>query len=98
MKLTNDPLIYYVSASNEQILGNYSKAEELLLYAANMLPERIYPYYMLLKLYFVSGAVEKNKLINTANVILSKEVKVPSKAVNEMKEYAKEILDSLHVN
>lgn len=53
---------------------------------------------MLLKLYFVSGAVEKNKLINTANVILSKEVKVPSKAVNEMKEYAKEILDSLHVN
>lgn len=98
MKLTNDPLVYYVAASNEQILGNYSKAEGLLLYVANMLPERIYPYYMLLKLYSVSGFVKRNELINTANIILIKEAKVPSKAVDEMKKYAKEVLDSLNVN
>lgn len=92
MKLTNDPLIYYVSANNEMILGNYPKAEELLLYVANMLPERIYPYYMLLKLYTESMHVEKEKIIKTANIVLTKEAKVPSKAVEDMRKYAKTII------
>ena len=63
-----------------------------------MLPERIYPYYMLIKLYIESMHVEKGKIIKTANIVLTKEAKVPSKAVYEMKEYAKELLDSLGVN
>lgn len=95
LKLTNNPLIYYVLANNEQILGNYSKAEDLLLYVANMLPERVYPHYLLLKLYTESMSVEKEKIARTANIVLTKEAKVSSKAVLDMREYALKVLYSL---
>lgn len=42
IRLSADPMLYYVMARNEQALGKYKEAEQHLLYAINLLPERHY--------------------------------------------------------
>ncbi len=44
-------MLYYVKTINLQSLGKFEEAEKLLLYAIQILPERLYPYYLLTKLY-----------------------------------------------
>lgn len=46
--LSADPMLYYMMAKNEQSLGQYRQAEKHLLHAIDILPERIYPYYLLM--------------------------------------------------
>lgn len=94
MKSSNDPMIYYVTAKNEQLMGNYLKAENLLLYAINMLPERIYPYYLLTKLYSEPTFFQEDKFINAANAVLSKVPKVDNSAVREMREEVKTLMSN----
>lgn len=96
MKSSNDPMIYYVTAKNEQLMGNYLKAENLLLYAINMLPERIYPYYLLTKLYSAPTFFQEDKFINAANAVLSKEPKVDNSAVREMREEVKILINQFN--
>lgn len=92
IKLSCDPMIHYVTARNEQSLGNYQKAEKLLLHAIDMLPERIYPYYLLTKLYTEPDFFHKDKFIKAANAVLTKEPKVNSKAIGEMRTEVKKML------
>ena len=51
MQLSSDPMIHYVIAKPKQLLGEYNNAKETLLYAIDIFPERIYPWYLLCKLY-----------------------------------------------
>ena len=52
-------------------------------------PNRIYPYYLLMKLYVETGDEEKAQ--EAANTVLTKESKVQSTAVNEMREGVRKI-------
>jgi tetratricopeptide (TPR) repeat protein len=54
-QLNGDTMIRYVIAKNEQALGYYQQAEKTLLQAIHILPERVYPYYLLAKLYAEPG-------------------------------------------
>ena len=94
MKLSGDPMIHYMSAKNEQSMGNYQKAEDLLLHAIDMLPERIYPYYLLTKLYSEPGFFQKDKFFKAANAVLEKEPKVKSTAIREMREEVKILIQN----
>ena len=94
MKLSGDPMIRYIAAKNEQSMGNYQKAENLLLHAINMLPERIYPYYLLTKLYSEPGFFQKDKFLKAANAVLEKEPKVKSTAIREMQEEVKILIQN----
>lgn len=62
----------------------YNEAEQTYKNAANMIPVRFYPLYLLAKLYDESEQKEKSLVI--ANTILKKEIKVPSTAIKEIKQ------------
>ncbi|MFC4871191.1 O-antigen ligase family protein [Negadavirga shengliensis] len=65
-------------------LGMYDRAEAAYQLASDMLPDRFYPKYLLVKLYMETGEEEKMKAI--ARFLLEKEPKIPSQAVEEIKE------------
>lgn len=92
MKLSSDPMIHYMVAKNEQSQGNYQFAENVLLHAIDILPERIYPYYLLTKLYSEKEFFQEDKFLKAANAVLSKEPKVESVAIREMKAEVKKML------
>lgn len=71
-------------------LGNYDKAETAYQNAANMIPVRFYPLYLLAKLYDESG--QDNKALTMANTILEKDVKIPSTAIREIKAEMKKMI------
>lgn len=85
-RLSADPMLHDVMARNEQALGRYEEAERHLLYAADVLPERIYPYYLLVKLYAEPAFCQPEKMEAAARQVLEKRVKVESTAVREMRE------------
>ncbi|MDD4590166.1 MAG: O-antigen ligase family protein [Parabacteroides sp.] len=90
--LSADPMIYCMLAKNEQALGEYNKAETHLLYAIAILPERIYPYYLLVKLYSEPKFYHPDKRQQAARSVLTKNPKVDSRAVEEMRKEIKNIL------
>ena len=98
MKLSGDPMIHYMAAKNEQTLGNYQKAENLLLHAIEILPERIYPYYLLTKLYSETAFFQEDKFIKAADAVLTKEPKVESTAIREMRTEVKKMLKNIRQN
>jgi hypothetical protein len=84
MKISCDPMLYNVAGKNHQALKEYALAERCLKKAANLVPSRLYPYYLLAKLYKEMGLMDKAR--ETAAIALTKEPKVHSQAVEEMRE------------
>lgn len=92
MKLSSDPVIHYVAAKNEQLLGNNREAEKILLHVVDFLPERIYPYYLLAKLYVQPEFYQKDKFYETAKAVLGKNVKIESPAIKEMRKEVEKLI------
>ena len=92
MAHSNDPMILNIIGKNYQALGVYEKAEEYLIRSTHRLPGRIYPYYLLVKLYAEPEYCQPEKLKHAAEVVLTKEPKVQSTAVREMREEVKKYL------
>ena len=90
IKISCDPMLYNILGKNYQRLGNYKLAEQHFLMASHIVPNRIYPYYLIANLYF-----ENNKIklaLRMAKIVLEKEPKVHSTAVTEMREKMKEMI------
>ena len=92
MAHSNDPMILNIIGKNYQALGDYEKAEEYLIRSTHRLPGRIYPYYLLAKLYAEPQYLQPEKLKYAAEIVLTKEPKVQSTAVREMREEVKKLL------
>lgn len=93
-----DPMILNIIGKNYQAMGVYEKAEEYLLRSTHRLPGRIYPYYLLAKLYAEPAFQHPEKLKQVAEVVLTKEPKVQSTAIREMREEVKKYLKEKHKN
>ena len=87
---SSDPMFYNLIGNNYLALGETEKAEKYYWKAYYTLPNRLYPLYLLTKLYHETGQDEKAKEI--AMRLLEKEPKVMSTAVREMKDYARKIM------
>lgn len=85
MKVSGDPMILNILGRNAQENGEYEKAEIYLLRSTRRLPERIYPHYLLVKLYAEPDYFDKIKLIREAKYVLNSEPKVNSTAIKEIK-------------
>ena len=92
-RLSGDPMIRYMIAKNRQALGDYREAERELLQAIEILPERLYPYYLLAKLYAEPEFYQEDKFRAAAGAVLTKESKVESTAVREMRTEIKKMVE-----
>lgn len=91
VKISCDPMLYNIMGKNHQALGYYIQAAQYFHKAAMIVPNRLYPYYLLAKLYDEMG--DKEKVCQMAELIQSKEAKVHSTAVNEMRDEIKSICE-----
>jgi O-antigen polymerase len=73
-------------------LEEYESAEQSYLQAASMAPGKFYPLYLLAKLYYASG--QEHKAHEMANNLLSKEVKVHSTAIEEIRKEMSMIIEN----
>ena len=69
-------------------------AEHWFIRSTHRLPNRIYPYYLLAKLYAEHPDVfSKEKLEWAVRMVLEKEAKVESTAIRQMREEVKKMLE-----
>ena len=94
MRISSDAMILNIIGKNSQALGYYEEAEEWFIRSTHRLPNRIYPYYLLAKLYAECPDVfAREKLEWAAKMVLEKEAKVESTAIKQMREEVKVMLD-----
>ena len=94
MKISSDAMILNIIGKNCQALGVYEEAEAWFVRSTHRLPNRIYPYYLLAKLYEEHPEVfPREKLEWAARMVLEKEAKVESTAIREMREEVKALLE-----
>lgn len=84
MHINSDPMLYNVYGKNCQALKNYEGAEKAFSKAYNIVPNRIYPLYLLSKFYAQTGKLDKAR--NIAKDVFNHKVIVPSRAIEEMKD------------
>lgn len=92
MTVSGDPMILNILGRNAHESGEYGKAEKYLLRSTRRLPERVYPHYLLVKLYAESEYFDRVKLVREAEYVLNTEPKVNSTAIREMRQEVKNIL------
>jgi len=83
----SDPILCTALGDTYKALNEYGKAESAYQQAWQMVPHKFYPKYLLAKLYDVSAQHEKAAQI--AAELLKKEVKVESRAIEEMRDELK---------
>jgi tetratricopeptide (TPR) repeat protein len=91
IRISCDPMLYNVMGKNYQALHQYKEAENCFYRAHYTVPNRLYPLYLLAKLYAESEQVEK--AVAMARRVVEMVPKVPSPATDEMKQEIKAWLD-----
>lgn len=86
----NSLIVQTAKGDSYKAIKKYRSAEKAYLQASNMLPGRFYPKYLLVKLYLEEG--QKEKAVRLAKEILTKDIKIESPAINEIKEEMRTIL------
>lgn len=90
-KLSCDPMFLNIIGKNYQNKGEYGEAERYFTRSSHLLPGRIYPYYLLAKLYAEPQFQDMEKLEQMIEIVIKKKPKVESAAVREMKEELQKI-------
>lgn len=76
-----DPMIMNVIGKNYQQMGDCLSAEDWLVRSTHLLPGRIYPYYLLAKLYAEPSFRQLDKFEEMKRMVLTTEPKVHSTAI-----------------
>jgi tetratricopeptide (TPR) repeat protein len=93
MKVSSDAMVLNIIGKNCQAQGQPKEAEHWFIRSTRRLPNRIYPYYLLAKLYAEHPEMfPKEKLEWAVRMVQEKEAKVESTAIREMREEVKELL------
>ena len=95
LQVSSDPMVLNMLGKNAQMEGRYADAEQYFIRSTHRLPNRSYPYYLLVKLYAEKpeGVYDRAKLEQAARMVMEKEPKVQSTAIREMREEVKNLLD-----
>jgi tetratricopeptide (TPR) repeat protein len=90
-KITADPFLYSNLGEGYRMLKQYSMAEQAYQQASNMVPNRLYPKYLLAKMYVERGDTLMAQ--GVAKAILNTKEKIESPATREMKEDMRKIIN-----
>ena len=90
---TADPMILNIIGKNYQSLGMGDSAEYFLRKSVNRCPNRLYPHYLLMQLYGDTSYLNPAARQREARILLDMKEKIPSPAVEEMREEAKSVLE-----
>ena len=94
MRISSDAMVLNIIGKNCQAMGQYQEAEHWFIRSTHRLPNRIYPYYLLAKLYAECPDVfAKEKLEWAVRMVLEKDAKVESTAIRQMREEVKKWLN-----
>lgn len=91
-KSSNDPMYHNVIGNNYKALGKYDEAADAYLKAYYIIPHRIYPLYLLGKMYAEIGDEEKAR--HYALRVVEMVPKVESPATRDMQQEMKGILEN----
>ncbi len=91
-QLCGDPMILNIQGKNHEAMGEFDHAALLYQRAYHRLPNRLYPLYLEMLMYASQVCNQPEGAKDLAKRILDTKEKIPSKAVEEMKMKAKEIL------
>ncbi len=81
---SSDPMFYNIMGNNYRSLGEYARAEAMYEKAFSVLPNRLYPLYLLTKLHHERS--DSLKTVQAARRVLEFVPKVESPATREMQE------------
>ena len=87
---TSDEILYTTLGDTYKALKRYSEAEEAYRHASYMVPHKLYPLYLLAMLYDETG--QKEIAVTVARRVLNKEIKVETKAIDEIRTKMKSII------
>jgi O-antigen ligase len=90
VRLSSDPMFYHIIGANYKGLGDVGLAEKSYLFAFDVVPNRITPLYLLMKLYAETG--QEQKSLEMAQRVIDFDPKVNSHIVEGMKQEAKEMM------
>lgn len=92
-KISSDPMFYNVIGNNYKLMGLNREAENAYMRAYYVVPNRLYPLYLITKLYYETNQIDK--FINYAELVLNFNPKVNSNAIIDMKEEIRGLLNTL---
>ena len=90
-----NPETYNYMGSNYQMTGQYDLAEQAYLRSAQILPGRLTPRYMLMRLYLDTG--QNERAAETAHILKEMPVKIPSAKAERIKQEAQETVNKSDV-
>jgi len=90
MSYSSDPMLYNILGKNCMAQHQYDQAEAAFKQAYNLVPNRVYPLYLLTKLYAEKG--ETHMVRETTEKVFNHTIIVPSNAIEEMKDSLKRLL------
>jgi len=88
--LRSDPNAFIMLGNSFKALKRYNKAEKAYQIAANIIPSKLYPKYLLANLYIKMR--QTNKAILMAKTVLNSKEKVPTTAGSEIKTEMKSLI------
>ena len=91
MLISSDPMFWNIAGRNYEMLGDVAAAELAYLHAHRMIPDRVYPLYLLAKLYLADGQTEK--AFATACRVIAHKPKVESVQTREMQAELRKLLE-----
>ncbi|WP_188754005.1 O-antigen ligase family protein [Parapedobacter defluvii] len=92
-RVSADPMLLIILGKNRMGAGDYKYAQTYFERAAQRVPNRLYPYYLMAKAYREAGNLDKAEEV--ARQVVAKQVKVDSPATREMKAEMKAMINQL---
>lgn len=93
IRKSSDPMFYNIIGKNEQALGNNKAAETAFLQAFHQVPHRLYPLYLLARLYVKDRQYLKAKQI--IKEALKQKPKIMSPAIENMQNELKKLYEQI---
>ena len=91
MRLSSDPMFYDIAGKNYEALGDAAAAERCYLQAHRMIPSRLYPLYLLARLYASTGRAGEARAL--ARQALGRRPRIESVQTREMGDELRRMLD-----